>query len=94
MILKNEHALEFLLAFDGRVHWYADGYRVCFEIRRIEPTSDRRKAKTADHWHRSESDRGRPYVFTDAATLIDDFFNEVERVLAERGIPFEVLVDE
>lgn len=128
MISKDEHTLEFLLACDGRVHWYADGYRVCFEIRRIEPTSDRphglrysftlhgpsgrrlvgfdnahaistrggrrRKAKTADHWHRSESDKGRPYVFTDAATLIDDFFNEVERVLAERGIPFEVLVDE
>jgi hypothetical protein len=25
--------------------------------------------------------------------LIDDFFNEVERVLTEQGIPFEVIED-
>ncbi|MCG6113896.1 MAG: hypothetical protein MEQ84_01745 [Mesorhizobium sp.] len=36
-----EHALEFLLAFDGRIHHYADGYFVKFEIRRIDPTPAR-----------------------------------------------------
>jgi hypothetical protein len=53
----------------------------------------RRKSRSAvtDHWHRTESDPGRPYRFKDAATLIDDFFNEVERVLTEHGIPFEVI---
>jgi hypothetical protein len=39
-----------------------------------------------DHWHRTEDDAGRPYAYTDAMTLIDDFFDEVERVLRERGI--------
>jgi hypothetical protein len=39
-----------------------------------------------DHWHRTENDPGRPYRFKDAETLIDDFFDEVERVLSERGI--------
>jgi hypothetical protein len=29
---------------------------------------------------------GRPYEFKDAETLLDDFFDEVERVLRERGI--------
>jgi hypothetical protein len=46
-----------------------------------------------DHWHRTESDSGRPYAFRDAEGLISDFFAEVERVLQERGVPFDV-VDE
>lgn len=32
-----EHTLEFLLAFDQRVHWYARRYFVKFEIRRVPP---------------------------------------------------------
>jgi hypothetical protein len=123
----NEHTLEFLLDFDGRVHWYAGGYWVKFEIRRVDATAVRphglsysftlhgpdnerligfdnahavaptggryRKSKViaTDHWHRTEDDRGRPYAFKDAATLIDDFFGEVERVLTERGIPFQAV---
>jgi hypothetical protein len=119
------HALAFLLDFDGRVHWYEQGYFVKFEIKRIEPTEERphglrysftlhapegerlmgfdnahtvapasRYAKRqveADHWHRDETDRGRPYVFTDAVTLIGDFFGEVERILTERGVPLDAV---
>jgi hypothetical protein len=40
----------------------------------------------ADHWHRTEDDEGRPYAFIDAETLIQDFFREVRRVLAARGL--------
>ena len=40
----------------------------------------------ADHWHRTEVDEGRPYDFVDADTLLRDFFREVRRVLAERGV--------
>jgi len=36
-------------------------------------------------------DPGRPYVFRDAVTLIDDFFDEVERVLRKRGIKTTVV---
>jgi len=49
-----------------------------------------RRPPEADHWHRSETDEERPYPFTDAATLIFDFFAEVERVLKERGVPIDV----
>ncbi len=38
---ETEHTLAFLLAFDGRVHHYADGYFVKLEIRQVEPTKER-----------------------------------------------------
>jgi hypothetical protein len=122
----DEHTLEFLLAFDGHVHWYAEGYYAKFEIKRVEATPERphglrysftlhdpegqrligfdnahaveavgSRFKEApvevDHWHRTENDRGRPYAFTDAATLIRDFFAEVERVLTACGVPVDVV---
>lgn len=39
-----------------------------------------------DHWHRDERDPGRPYAFTDAATLLEDFWAEVDRILTEKGL--------
>jgi hypothetical protein len=124
-----EHGLEFLLAFDGRIHHLEKGYWLKFEITRGEATAERphglsysftlhapdgrrligfdnahdvphrgsrfkRRGKASDHWHRTETDPGRPYVFKDAATLIDDFFDEVERVLTERGISLRVIAEE
>jgi hypothetical protein len=44
-----------------------------------------------DHWRRMETDEGRPYAFKDAEHLIDDFFDEVERVLKARGVPFDTV---
>ena len=40
-----------------------------------------------DHWHRTQADPGRPYEFTTAAQLLEDFWNEVRRVMREKGIP-------
>jgi len=53
-----------------------------------------RQPPASDHWHRTEHDPGRPYEFKDAETLIEDFFNEVERVLNERGIGTTVVAEE
>lgn len=124
-----EHTLEFLLAFDGRLHHYPNGYFVKFEIKRVPATEERPhglrysftlhdpdgqrligfdnahtvaavgsrfkdRPVAADHWHRTENDPGRPYTFTDAERLVDDFFGEVERVLTERGIETIVVADE
>lgn len=123
-----EHTLEFLLDFDGRTHWYAGGYRIRFEIRRVKKTKARphglrysftlhdpsgarligfdnahsvrprgsrfkQAPDSADHWHRTEDDEGRPYEFKDAETLIEDFMNEVARVLIERGVPLDVVAE-
>lgn len=43
--------------------------------------------KAYDHWHRTEQHPGRPYHFTSASQLLDDFWREVKRVMTERGIP-------
>jgi len=40
-----------------------------------------------DHWHQTEDDEGRSYVFTTAAQLLNDFWREVKRAMNERGIP-------
>lgn len=124
----DDHGLEFLLAFDGRVHHLERGYWIKFEIRRVEPSEKRpyglaysftlhgpdgarligfdnahragdasrskRRQADCDHWHRTEKDPGRPYRFQGAERLLDDFFNEVERVLCERGIGTTVLNEE
>jgi Family of unknown function (DUF6516) len=51
----------------------------------------KRRRKAMDHWHRTETDEGRPYEFKDAETLIVDFFAEVERVLREHGVAFDTV---
>lgn len=38
-----------------------------------------------DHWHRDETDEGRPYPFVTAEKLIADFFEEIERILKEQN---------
>jgi hypothetical protein len=121
-----EYGLEFLLAFDGRIHHLEEGYWIKFEIERVKATKERphglsysftlhgpdgtqlvgfdnahgvpatgarfkRKPPASDHWHRTEIDPGRPCHFKDAETLIDDFFDEVERVLSERGVGMTVV---
>src|ERR1035437_8777082 len=35
------YTLEFLLGFDGHVHWLDQGYRLKFEIKRVKPTKER-----------------------------------------------------
>jgi Family of unknown function (DUF6516) len=51
----------------------------------------KRKGPAVDHWHRTEQGKGRLYAFKDAETLVSDFFAEVERVLMEHGVPFDVV---
>ncbi len=45
-----------------------------------------REPATYDHWHRDETDPGRPYRFTSVSQLLEDFWREVKRVMDEKGI--------
>src|SRR5438874_556749 len=46
-----------------------------------------RRRVAYDHWHRTAEDDGRPYAFSTALQLLDDFWREVKRTLHEKGIP-------
>jgi hypothetical protein len=65
---------------------------VGFDNAHVVPAVSRGAAGSgaADHWHRTEHDKGRPYRFESADKLLADFFAEVHRVLTERDIPDEV----
>jgi|SRR5271166_5644676 len=41
---------------------------------------------SAAHDHRHRHGRTRPYAFSDAATLMQDFWSDVDAVLRERGV--------
>lgn len=126
MITQDEYTLEYLLAFNGRVHHLEQGYWVKFEIQKVSPTPERLHGlrysftlhapsgkrllgfdnahtiqsprKTGqeiagyDHWHRTSDDKGRPYKFINADTLLADFYNELQRILKELGIS-EAVID-
>lgn len=59
-----------------------------FDNAHAPPRGGRYKAKPVahDHWHRAEKDKGRPYEFRSALQLVQDFLDEVERILGERGV--------
>jgi hypothetical protein len=121
-----DYGLEFLLAFDGRIHHLEQGHWIKFEIKRVRATAQqpsglsysltlhapdgrrlvgfdnahgvpaagskfKRSPEASDRWHRTESDPGRPYAYRDADTLVQDFFREVRRILADRGISEDVI---
>jgi hypothetical protein len=55
------------------------------------PSRGYRPKKAAyDHWHRTGKDKGRPYAFTTASQLLDDFWREVKRIFDEKGISHDL----
>jgi hypothetical protein len=66
-------------------------YALVFRPMHGEPYVRFVKASPAyDHWHRDENDPGRPYKFTTATQLLDDFWIEVKRAMKEKGIPNDI----
>ena len=93
-----EHTLEFLLDSDGRRHWYEGGYFAKFAIRRVKATKDKphglRYSFAACAGRHLAGGRSGTSLPAQGCRLIDDFFDEVERVLAQRGVPFDVIADD
>ena len=56
----------------------------------VAPRGRGRRRIAHDHWHRTEHDEGRPYEFTAAMKLLDDFWREVKRTLDEKNIPHDL----
>jgi len=78
------------LRYSFTLHDPAGGRLLGFDNAHTVPAKGsrfKRRPAAADHWRRTETDPGRPYAFRDADTLLQDFFREVRRILADRGIP-------
>jgi hypothetical protein len=72
------HGLDYSLTLHGR-----DGKRlVGFD--NAHPVKGRKRGDPQDHRHRIRTVR--PYDYSDAATLLADFWTEVDAVLKEKGV--------
>ncbi len=75
---EKPRGLDYSLTLHGR-----DGERlVGFD--NAHPVGKQRRGETQDHRHRIRAVR--PYEYSDAATLLSDFWTEVDAVLKERGV--------
>ena len=74
------HGIDYSLALIGP----KDERLVCYDNAHPVRTG-RKKPKARDHRH--VRDRARPYAYSDAETLMRDFWTDVERILKEEGVP-------
>jgi hypothetical protein len=75
---EKPHGLDYSLTLHGR-----NGERlVGFD--NAHPVAKQRRGSPQDHRHRIRMVK--PYDYTDAATLLADFWTEVDAVLKERGV--------
>ncbi len=77
------HGISYSLTFHGpdgqRVMGYDNAHAVDHQGSRYK-----KRPIAHDHWHRDETDKGRPYKFTTAEQLVSDFFDEIEHILKEK----------
>jgi hypothetical protein len=77
------HGLDYSLTLHGPDGARLVGFDNAHAVRLTQGPSTKR-AKIKDHRHRLKTVR--PYEYKDAATLLVDFWAEVESVLQERGV--------
>jgi hypothetical protein len=81
---ERPHGISYSLTFHAANGRRLLGYDNSHEVLHRGGRFVRRKA-AFDHWHRDETDEGRPYRFVTAEQLITDFFDEIGRILKERN---------
>lgn len=82
---EKPHGLEYSMTLHGPDGRRLVGFDNAHPVRSTRGLGGR---TTARHDHRHRQETTRPYRYKDAATLLADFWNEVEAVLDERGIVF------
>lgn len=76
------HGLDYSLTLHGEDGSRLVGFDNAHPVRRSSGPGGR-MTETRNHWHRHRTVR--PYDYLDAATLLADFWAEVDSVLRERG---------
>ena len=80
---EKPHGISYSLTFHATDGRRLMGYDNAHGVPHLGGRFVRRRA-AFDHWHRDETDEGRPYRFESAEKLIADFFDEIARILKER----------
>jgi hypothetical protein len=80
---EKPHGLDYSLTLHGPERRTAGGIRQC------SPRGKQKRGDPQDHRHRIRTVK--PYDYCDAATLLTDFWTEVDAVLKERGVPMSTL---
>jgi hypothetical protein len=80
---ERPHGLKYSLTLHGPDGGRVIGFDNAHPVRESRAPGGKRQA-AMDHKHRLETVR--PYRFKDAATLVEDFWAEVDKFLRERGV--------
>jgi hypothetical protein len=80
---ERPHGLNYSLTLHGKSNERLVGFDNAHAVRQTEGPGGKGPA-TFDHKHRLRTVR--PYEYQDAASLLADFWGEVEAVLKERGV--------
>jgi len=80
---ERPHGLNYSLTLHGPAGQRLIGFDNAHSIRKSRGPGGR-PSGPADHRHRR--DQAQPYKYTDAATLLADFWAEVDRYLKEKGV--------
>lgn len=75
---EKPHGLDYSLTLHG-----ASGQRIV-GFDNAHPVGERKRGEPFDHWHRYGVVK--PYDYHDAATLLSDFWGEVDAVLRKGGV--------
>jgi hypothetical protein len=75
---ERPHGLDYSLTLHGRSGERLAGFD------NAHPVGKKKRGDPQDHRHRIRAVK--PYDYTDAATLLADFWTEVDAVLKERGV--------
>jgi hypothetical protein len=78
------HGIDYALTLIGTRNERLVGYDNAHRVKAGRGPGGRRP-KAADHRH--IRGRVRPYAYSDAETLMQDFWTDVERILKEEGVP-------
>ena len=80
---ERPHGIDYSLTLHGPDGQRLTGYDNAHVVRPTTGPSGRSRSRQA---HRHRHGRVRPYAYEDAATLLADFWRDVDAVLKERGV--------
>lgn len=77
------HGIRYNLTLHNRSNHRIMGFDNAHAVKSRKRGKFRGRIVAYDHAHKSAADKGTPYVFSSAQQLIEDFFNEVNRILED-----------